>query len=78
MSTYFNPGIAAKEPKKTLAQEMKDFHEAEYFAMLGHAISGGIESPLQFGLQVLKITVSNLTFKSYNLLRQARQNNSQP
>ena len=53
MSTYFNPGIAAKEPKKTLAQEMKDFHEAEYFAMLGHAISGGIESPLQFGLQVL-------------------------
>jgi hypothetical protein len=28
------------------------YREAEYFAMLSHAISGGIESPIQFILQV--------------------------
>lgn len=32
--------------------ENKRFKKAEYFAMMSHAIAGGVESPIQFCLQV--------------------------
>jgi hypothetical protein len=54
LSVYLNPSINIdKAAKTTPEQELARYHDAEYFAMLGHAISGGIESPLQFMLQVL-------------------------
>jgi O-acetylhomoserine/O-acetylserine sulfhydrylase-like pyridoxal-dependent enzyme len=52
------PNLAQLE-HQTSVNSAKQYHEAEYFAMLAHAVSGGIESPLQFVLQVhilLKIT----------------------
>ena len=38
---------------KKVKDPVHAYHEAEYFAMVAHAISGGIESPLQFVLQVV-------------------------
>ncbi len=44
--------VIGKDGNVTVEEEVARYHDAEYFAMLGHAISGGIESPLQFMLQV--------------------------
>jgi hypothetical protein len=54
LSVYLSPSnvnIEKDSPPKTLTR----FHDAEYFSMLAHAISGGIKSPLQFVLQVIFI-----------------------
>ena len=47
-----SPNIVNVE-KDSKDEMMTRYHDAEYFSMLAHAISGGIESPLQFVLQVL-------------------------
>jgi len=52
-STILDANIVIdKTSKVTPDEEVVRYYNAEYFAMLGHAISGGIESPLQFLLQV--------------------------
>jgi hypothetical protein len=53
ISTMLSPNLViGKDGNVTVEEEVARYHDAEYFAMLGHAISGGIESPLQFMLQV--------------------------
>jgi hypothetical protein len=54
LSVYLSPSIVNIE-KDSHAETLTRYHDAEYFSMLAHAISGGIESPLQFVLQVLII-----------------------
>ena len=44
---------ATPEERKHL---LSHFEAAEYFSMLASAISGGVESPIQFVTQVNKIT----------------------
>ena len=46
-----------KEKRKRMAQKTKvlsDYYAAEYYAIFTTAISGGIESPIQFIIQVFK------------------------
>ena len=46
-----------KERRKRMARKMKvlsDYQAAEYYAVFTTAISGGIESPIQFIIQVFK------------------------
>ena len=50
LSVHFRAPSTIKVP---VEDPVEQFNEAEYFAMLAHAVSGGIESPLQFVLQVL-------------------------
>ena len=46
-----------KERRKRMAHKKKvlsDYYAAEYYAVFTSAIAGGIESPLQFIIQVFK------------------------
>ena len=46
-----------KERRKRMAQKKKvlsDYYAAEYYAVFTTAIAGGIESPIQFIIQVFK------------------------
>ena len=51
LAAYVN--LLWKQPKDLRNRKDKaDFREAEYKAMIAHSIAGGIESPIQFILQV--------------------------
>ncbi len=40
--------------KSKLSKHRQEFKESEYMATIAHSIAGGIESPIQFILQVNK------------------------
>jgi len=42
-----------KKARKETNEEAANFREAEHLAVVAHSIAGGIESPVQFILQVL-------------------------
>ena len=56
-TTTKNKEEEEKERRKRMARKMKvlsDSQAAEYYAVFTTAISGGIESPIQFIIQVFK------------------------
>ncbi len=54
LSVYLSPSNVNIE-KDIQTKTFTRFHDAEYFSMLAHAISGGVKSSLQFVLQVIFI-----------------------